>query len=456
MAASTEVPSSDQLFGWIGEIVRQGVRRPGYPADQWVEQWAARMFEDLGLEDVRLEPVTLPRWEPLGWRLEVWPQGDPEATVEVPGFPLPHSAPADNLEADLCLFSSEEHDEGQAESKLAVSELALLRLPQEQAKALASACYDPDGDFESLVQVLPFGPRFMEVMEPAIAAGASGFIGALTGVPWETCQYYVPYDAVLRSIPGLWVSAHHGSELCRRVAEGPMRGRLSIASERRPTVTNNVIGMLPGRSSEWVIIGSHHDAPWASAVEDASGTALVMAQADYWSRIPASSRPHNLLFLLTSGHMAAGAGTRTFIEEHRELLPHVVLGVPREHAARQSHTRDGELVPTDDPEVRWWFTSRNDELRALVSEAIRKEDLRRSLVLPPDVFPPQPPTDGGFFYGEGVPLVQFLTAPMYLFDAADTLDKIHVPTLEPLTRAVVDIVAGTGSTTAARLRHSEE
>lgn len=42
----------------------------------------------------------------------------------------------------------------------------------------------------------------------------------------------------------------------------------------RPCRTN-VTGTLPGRSDQWVIVASHHDAPWASAVEDASGVALV-------------------------------------------------------------------------------------------------------------------------------------------------------------------------------------
>src|ERR1019366_9759019 len=34
-------------------------------------------------------------------------------------------------------------------------------------------------------------------------------------------------------------------------------------------------------------------------------------------------------------------------------------------------------------------------------------------------------TSGAPFHLAGVPLVNFLTAPFYLFDAMDTLDKIH-------------------------------
>jgi hypothetical protein len=65
------------------------------------------------------------------------------------------------------------------------------------------------------------------------------------------------------------------------------------------------------------------------------------------------------------------------------------------------------------------------------------------LVLRPDLFSPMPPTDGAFFHPAGVPLVHFLSAPMYLFDPADTLDKVDRESLVPLARAAARIIEGT-------------
>ena len=93
--------------------------------------------------------------------------------------------------------------------------------------------------------------------------------------------------------------------------------------------------------------------------------------------------------------------------------------------------REGRLVGSGQPEPRWWFTSRSERLEATVREVIAAEQLERSLILPPDVFGSMPTTDGGPFHLAGVPLVNFLTAPFYLFDAIDTLDKIHRPSLVP-------------------------
>ena len=85
-------------------------------------------------------------------------------------------------------------------------------------------------------------------------------------------------------------------------------------------------------------------------------------------------------------------------------------------------------------------------------DAIEAERLDRSLVLRPDVFGPHPTTDGGFFHLEGVPLVNYLTAPFYLFDAMDTLDKIDRASLVPVTRAAIRMVESTAGVSAATMR----
>jgi hypothetical protein len=72
--------------------------------------------------------------------------------------------------------------------------------------------------------------------------------------------------------------------------------------------------------------------------------------------------------------------------------------------------------------------------------------------MPPTVFGDRPTTDGGDFHLAGVPIVNYLTAPFYLFDSMDTLDKIHRPSLVPVTRAAVRIIEGTAGVSAAEMR----
>ena len=219
-------------MGWIEQIFQQGIRRPGYDADRWTESWAADRFRTFGLEDVGFEAVELPMWVPLGpAHLDAWTHEPRGASLHVDGLALPHSRPApEGIAADLALLGGAGDGSGNVSGKLALSELELIRMPVAALRDQATDTYDPDGDFEDAVQVLPFGASFMLVMEPAMAAGAAGFVGALTGVPWETSDYYVPYDAVERPIPGLWVAPGAGRRLVSMLDAGPVVARLTTSA----------------------------------------------------------------------------------------------------------------------------------------------------------------------------------------------------------------------------------
>lgn len=432
-----------EMVEWVRTIVERGIRRPGTPADAWTEQWAAGVFRSFGIADVLLEPVPVTSWQVHSHSLSV-------DGIDLPHFPVPFSGSAvEGVTAPIVRFEDGRND---VRGAIALVDVTFTRLPQVWLATQSTATYDPEGVFADHVQTLPFASDQQLIMEPAIEAGAVAFIGALTGVPWDTHDYYVPYDAVRRPIPGAWISRSTERRLDAALDSGPGTGRVQLDASTPIVDTHNVVATLEGRGDDWVIVASHHDAPWASAVEDASGVALVLAQARHWAAIPAEERPHNLCFLLTSGHMAHAAGTQAFIADHPDIVERTVVQLHLEHAARECRVEGDALVPTDDPEPRWWFTSRIDALEDAVLTALRQEDLGRSHVLPPDIFGDMPATDGAFFHPAGVPLVHFLTAPMYLFDSCDTVDKVHEESLEPLSRAVQSIIEASRSWDATSMR----
>lgn len=451
MPRDTLIPSEARIYAWIEEVFARGIRRPGYPADRWAEDWIAAQLREHGVDAVRSEPVQLPGWEPCRWQLSAAPAGEGSRASDIDCFPLPHAA-SGVVDAPLVRFDADAPE--RVRGAVALREIPLMQIPQLGTAGLGMWTYDPDDSFAGAVQILPFGREFQAVMEPAIAAGAVGFIGVLRGYPGDSCQYYVPYDGVARPIPGVWVRGSDGARLEAMIAKQPTRVRLDIEAQRETITSYNIVGELPGADDDTVIIGSHHDGPWASAVEDGSGIALVLAQAAYWARVPQAERPHRLLFLLNAGHMVGGAGTRAFIDAHRAELPRVVLEMHLEHTANECAEQDGVVRPTGEPEARWWFTTRGARLESAVRAAIESERLTRSIILPPDAFGAHPTTDGGFFHLEGVPLVNFLTAPFYLFDAMDTLDKIHRLSLVPVTRAAIRIIEATAGVSAKAMRES--
>ena len=125
-----------------------------------------------------------------------------------------------------------------------------------------------------------------------------------------------------------------------------------------------------------------------------------------------------------------------------------------EHAAREARV-DGALVATDKPEWRWWFTSFIPPLEGSWRTRSAARTSKRSLIMPPEGFPPgsehrrRTPRSSQI-----TPIVSFLTAPVYLFDAADTIEMVHEPSLVPPAdaRAAVRIIEGLRGQTAAGLR----
>jgi hypothetical protein len=452
--AEGDVPDRELIMGWISEVFSQGVRRPGYPADVWAEEWIAERFRDIGLEDVRLEPIQLTRWEPTEWSLEVAAGSE---TRSLDCFPVPYAAPTEGLQAELAAFDSARPEA--VAGKGSLYDVTLLNIPADLMATAGSApdditgrVIDPEGTLKGSQHLIPFGGDFQDVLEPSIEAGATLFIGSLKGYPGDSYRYFVPYDGIDRPIPGVWVSGTDGAWLRERLAEGPVQVTLTVETEATPHESYNVVGELRGADDETVMIASHHDGPWSSAVEDSSGISLVLAQATYWAAQPVEDRPHRLLFLLQAGHMFGGAGLHGYIDAHRDELDSVVLEVHLEHAAREFAETDGELAPTGQPVPRWFFTSRLPHLEQAVSAALETEELHRSMILAPDAFGTQPPTDGAFYHSEGVPVMNFLSAPFYLFDEMDTLDKIDEDNLVPLTRATIRIVDSTKGMTAAEFR----
>jgi hypothetical protein len=458
---SPKLPSVADMLRWIEAVVEQGVRRPGYPADAWAEQFIFEQFESLGLESVRLEPVESAFWKDSHGELRVGAGAD---SVAIDCFPVPLSEPT-RIEGELARWDGADPDA--VAGKIAVYDLVFGALPVEfpvlDRRAAASESlsprdlvdagwvFDPDGTFPDGRHQLPFAGEMQNTMEPAIAAGAVGYVGILRGYPGDGCKYYVPYDGQFRSIPGVYLSEEAGDRLVSLLEGGATVASVEVVAERGTVTSHNVIGELPGADDEWVVVGTHHDGPWASAVEDGTGIALLLAQATAWAALPAAGRPHRMVFAAMAAHMSHGAGTRAFIERHQAMMGRIVLEVHLEHAAVEALGDEGgsgaqQVTP------RWWFTTEHRALEQSVWDAIVRHHLDRSLILTPDALAPFPTTDGGFFHLEGVPLVNYLAAPWYLFDSADTMDKVDHESLATISRAAFDIVASTVGTTAAQMR----
>ena len=435
------IPDTGRQLAWIEAVCALGVRRPGTDANARTAEWCAAELGRMGYE-VELQPVRALTSHPGPATVTAWATDDPAHRVELRGLTMPFSTAADGARFRLRHRPSD--GEALDATDAALEHVRLTALPTSLLANAILARHDPAGEFAEHVHVLPFGSALGKEIDVVVASGAGAMVGVVDA-PWSTSDYFVPYDGVVRPVPAVWLDRDSGATLDRLIEHGDVTVEISSVVEHRETVDHNVIATAPSTTNdEWVVVGSHHDAPWASAVEDGSGIAQVLAQAAAWSAIPADERPISLAFLLTAAHMSEGAGTREFIASWPHL-DRVRFALHLEHIAVEAEPDgDGGIRATDRPEVRWWFVSAPDAdeaaaLAASTARAIAEHELDRSMVLPPEVFGAMPPTDGGFFHPAGVPMVNLLAAPMYLFDPADTIDMVHRDSLVPTARAALQL-----------------
>jgi hypothetical protein len=438
-------PSADQISAWIDALVAEGVRRPGEPADAWTEAWLLRELTALGLEDVTAEPVTTSRWRPGSASLEVRPERGTPFVVD--GFPVPGSRRTSGLTARIA-----RPGERDVRGAIAMQRVDLTATTSSSLRDSTSDWFDPEGAFDHTTEVLPVGHDINDVMGPAQAGDAVAFVGALGAEGWDTRDLYLPFDGISRSMPGIWITPADAARIELVAAEGPVEATLRVEATVEAAHTSNVIGVLPGASEHWVVIGAHRGAPWSSAVH-ASGVAMVLAQAALWARLPVEERPHNLCFVLSGGAMPGDAGTDAFVQEHAAMLEGVLLAVHLHNVGVATEVVDGRLIPLPQPANRWWFASENAALHDLLGSAIRAEHLGRSLVFRPDVFAEHPPSDGAPFLAAGVPIVDLMPLPRYLLSASDTIEMVHRPSLVPITRAVARLVWDLKGMTPAVFRY---
>ena len=92
----------------------------------------------------------------------------------------------------------------------------------------------------------------------------------------------------------------------------------------------------------------------------------------------------------------------------------------------------------------------SDEVKGLADLTLgvmRKHKLERTFVLSTSFMQllgggPGLPSDSSDFIRAGAPVIAMVGAPMYLYDGADTLDKVAKSDLHRVARAYVDLVFG--------------
>ncbi len=293
----------------------------------------------------------------------------------------------------------------------------------------------------------PYVTSLGRVMRAAIAGGAVAVIGVLRDYPDSVAYHNEYYRRTLFALPGVWMTRAEGARLRAGLA-AEASGRLILDIDRRVVMSRTVLGVLRGRTRDAVMIQSHHDSVGAGAVEDASGTAEVIALAEHCGAQAAGHvREKTLLFVSFDSHFTGYHAHRAFAQAHvlsRDAPWRIVLNTTIEHVGlRAVEGSDGCFAATGQTEPRGLFVNVNPLFALRIIRGIRRHRLPAMALLDAtalEFFAGGIPTDASFTFVSGVPTVSLISGPLYLYDDADTTEWIDRAQLEPVARFFLEIV----------------
>ncbi|MCD2498091.1 MULTISPECIES: M28 family peptidase [Microbacterium] len=294
----------------------------------------------------------------------------------------------------------------------------------------------------------PYVTSLARTMREAAAAGAIGVIGVLRDYPDSLGYHNEYYRRTLFPLPGVWVTRAGGERLRSALAKRASAA-LTLDITREEVISRTVIGVLAGASDDAIMIQSHHDSVGAGAVEDASGTAEVIALAEHYGRAAAGGarRDKTLLFVTFDTHFTGYQAHQEFARRYvlsRNSPWNIVLNTTIEHIGlRAVEGADGGFRSTGETEPRGIFLNVNPAFTARIARAVRRNALHSTTLMgaaPLEFFAGGIPTDASFTLVSGVPTVSLISGPLYLYDDVDTIDRIDVDQLAPVARFFTDVI----------------
>ncbi len=159
----------------------------------------------------------------------------------------------------------------------------------------------------------------------AVAAGAVGFI-YVNHKPGMLAETGSLRPGKLAEIPALGISYEDGWELARWCKRGTVEIEMTIQNQAAPGKGYHVVGEIPGKTHETIIVGAHFDGHDISqgAMDDATGTVLVLELA----RILAPLRgqfARTIRLIAFDAEELGVLGSQEYVNLHRGELGNVAL-----------------------------------------------------------------------------------------------------------------------------------
>jgi hypothetical protein len=215
-----------------------------------------------------------------------------------------------------------------------------------------------------------------------------------------------------------------------------VRMRLTLDAEMKTGLSaKNVIGLIPGQSSEIIVVNAHLDSWFDGAGDNADGVGVLLALARYFSQ-PDRKPARTLLFVGSGGHHSSGLnGPASVVSMNADLLKKAVLVVNLEHLAQFKIDAPGWAVNTGEEPKNFGVSNSSPALIAAVKAAAE----RYGFAIRPDVTNSVPGDLGGYAPLNVARIQGIHSGPLY-HTSGDILESISEPGLEKAARFYAHLI----------------
>ncbi len=374
-----------------------GGRLTGSPAYNHAAEWAAAKFRSYGIENVRLEPFTIPNG---------WVRGTAHGQLLAPVSRTLHleslgwspSTPPGGVRGDVIIVDDVSPENIKAQADKLKGKIVFLDV----SKIFA------DGWVKVLATLEKSYPLFKNAGALAIVFSDHDRSNVLNATDPN-------WGATLLGLPGAQVGMEDFQFIRRSLETGPVTVQFEMQNTTSgPEPVNNVIAEIRGRElpDEWIIIGAHLDS-WdygTGAQDNGTGSVMVLDVARAIASLGKAPR-RSIRFALWGGEEEGLLGSFAYTQAHLSEMPKCVAVLNTDNGA--GHPKG------------WKVESRKDVRDAMqpVSDSILKDIGGGGLSLETTY-----DTDHGPFMLQGVPALDLWVNMTHYSEvhhkSSDTYDKV--------------------------------
>ena len=295
-----------EMLQIVEDLCNFGYRRSGTPPADNAEKYIYNKLKEVGLEDVKLEQLDFTRWWPESYELKIIAERTPSVPEDqaIETFPAWFSGttPQEGITAEVVYVgfgTKSDFIEVDVKDKIALIEGKMLL------------------DFFTT-----HSERLFNTIGTAKKKGALAVI-CINNSPLNSISYITPsLDVISLSIPVLSISTPDGEylkHLCTRYHK-KLVVNFIVISKTGPATSNTIIGTLPGKLEDIILIGTHTDSTFTGALDNAAANSGLIALAKHYAKIPLEKREKTMIFVGWTGHECGAIGAKLFVEMHEEML----------------------------------------------------------------------------------------------------------------------------------------